>query len=168
MAITPLEIQKMRFPRRLQGVDATEVGNFLLLVAEELAARLGEIDRLQTENAGLRERLASADERERALQEMLLRAQKLADEIAASAEREAHLVRREAELAADKLMSQAIEQATHLEARISELVVARKEMHGKCKAALELFAKLLDADIEEERSTATVHILPRVRRSRAE
>lgn len=168
MAITPLEIQKMRFPRRFQGSDPVEVSNFLTLVAEELAVKLAEIDRLQSDSAHLRERLAAAEERERALQEMLLRAQKLADEIAASAEREAHLVRREAELAADKLMSQAIEQATHLESRISDLVLARKELHAKCKAALELFARLLEADIEEERSTATVHILPRVRRSRAE
>lgn len=166
MALTPLEIQKMRFPQRMRGADVQEVTAFLGLVAEELAARLADLERLATENAGLRARVQEAEERERTLQEMLVRAQKLSDEIAASAQRDAQLVRREAELAADRMLSQAIEQATHLEARISELVVARKELHGKCKAALELFGKLLEADIEEERSTATVHVLPRVRRGR--
>ena len=40
MAITPLDIQKMTFAQRLRGLDATEVGEFLRLVVDELQAKL--------------------------------------------------------------------------------------------------------------------------------
>ncbi len=50
MAITPLEIQKMRFSQKMRGYDATEVEGFLSLVAEDLAGRLMQIEKLEREN----------------------------------------------------------------------------------------------------------------------
>ena len=41
MALTPLDIQKMRFPQKMRGCDPAEVEAFLRLAAEELTARLG-------------------------------------------------------------------------------------------------------------------------------
>ena len=57
MALTPLEIQKMRFSQRMRGFDPTEVESFLTQVAEELTARLAHVERLERENRYYRQRL---------------------------------------------------------------------------------------------------------------
>jgi cell division initiation protein len=163
MALTPLEIQKMRFNQRMRGYDPTEVEGFLTLLAEELTTRLAQIDKLERENRWFRQRLEEAGEREHQLQQTLLRAQKVSDEITANARREAELTVKEAEMAADRIVQQAIEQSTRIEGKINELRTQRREVQLKFKNTLDLFQRILEADMDEERSTATVLTLPRKR-----
>ena len=164
MALTPLDIQKMRFPQKMRGYDPAEVESFLALIAEELAGRLAQIEKSERENKYYRQRLEEAEKREHQLQETLLRAQKVSDEITANARREAELLVKEAELAADQIVQQAVEQSARIEARIAELRTQRKELQLKFKNTLDLFQRILEAEMEEERATATVHTLPRKRR----
>ena len=164
MALTPLEIQKMRFNQRMRGYDATEVESFLSLLAEEMTARLAHVDKLERANRYYRQRLEEAEQREHQLQQTLLRAQKVSDEILANARREAELTVKEAEMAADKIVQQAIDQSTRIEARISELRASRRELQLKFKNTLDLFQHILETEIEDERTTATVLTLPRKRR----
>ncbi len=77
MALTPLEIQRMHFPQKMRGCDAAEVSNFLALVAEELAGRLSQIDRLERENRYYKQRVEETEDREHQLQQTLVRAQKV-------------------------------------------------------------------------------------------
>ncbi len=163
MALTPLEIQKMRFNQRMRGYDPTEVEGFLTLLAEELTMRLAQVDKLERENRWFRQRLEEAGEREHQLQQTLLRAQKVSDEITANARREAELTVREAEMAADRIVQQAIEQSTRIEGKINELRAHRRELQLKFKNSLDLFQRILEAEMDEERSTATVLTLPRKR-----
>ncbi len=160
MALTPLEIQKTRFQVVRKGYDADEVEEFLSLMAEELTARLADLDRLERENRYFQQRLQEAEERERQLQETLVRAKKVSDEMIANTQREAQLVLREAEMTADKIVSQALEQAHHIEQKIQELRVMRKDLQIKLKGTLELFSQILESEREDERTTATVHTLP--------
>ena len=164
MAITPLEIQKMRFSQKMRGYDPTEVEGFLSLLAEELAARVAQAEKLERENRYYRQRLEETEHREHQLQQTLLRAQKVSDDITANARREAELMVKEAEVAADKIVQQAIEQSTRFESKIAELRTARRELQLKFKNTLDLFQRILEAEMEEERSTATVLTLPRKRR----
>ena len=164
MALTPLEIQKMRFSQRMRGFDPTEVESFLSQVAEEMTGRLAHVERLERENRYYRQRLEESVQREHQLQQTLLRAQKVSDEILANAKREAELMVREAEMAADKIVQQAIEQSTRIEARIAELRTQRREVQLNFKNSLDLFQSVLEADMEDERSTASVLTLPRKRR----
>ena len=164
MAITPLEIQKMRFSQKMRGYDPTEVEGFLSLLAEELAARVAQLDKLERENRYYRQRLEETEHREHQLQQTLLRAQKVSDDITANARQEAELLVKEAEIAADKIVQQAIEQSTRFESKIVELRTARRELQLKFKNTLDLFQRILEAEMEEERNTATVLTLPRKRR----
>jgi len=161
MALTPLEIQKMRFSKRMRGFDPDEVTNLLELVAEELTARVTEIDRLERENRYFRQRLEETEQREHQLQQTLLRAQKVSDEITDAAKRDAGLMAREAELSADRILRQAIEQSTRIEGRLEELRTARRELQLRLKNTLDLFQSILDADRQDERETAIVRTLPR-------
>ena len=164
MSLTPLEIQKMRFPQKMRGYDTAEVESFLSLFAEELTTRLAQIDKIERENRYYRQRLEETEQREHQLQQTLLRAQKVSDEITANARREAELMVKEAELTADRIVQQAIEQAARMEAKISELRTLRRELQLKFKSHLELFQRVLEAEMEDDRTSATVHTLPRKRR----
>ncbi|HEX6898416.1 MAG TPA: DivIVA domain-containing protein [Thermoanaerobaculia bacterium] len=164
MAITPLEIQKMRFSQKMRGYDPTEVEGFLALIAEELSTRIAHAEKLERENRYYRQRLEETEHREHQLQQTLLRAQKVSDEITANARREAELTVKEAELTADKIVQQAIEQSTRFEGKIAELRTARRELQLKFRNTLDLFQRILEAEMEDERNTATVLTLPRKRR----
>jgi cell division initiation protein len=164
MALTPLDIQKMRFPQKMRGYDPTEVENFLALVAEDLAVKSTELDKAERENRYYRQRLEETEQREHQLQQTLLRAQKVSDEITANARREAELTVKEAEIAADKMVQQAVEQSTRIESKIAEMRTMRRELQMKFRNTLDLFQRILEAELEEDRATATVHTLPRKRK----
>jgi cell division initiation protein len=164
MAITPLEIQKMRFSQKMRGYDPTEVEGFLAVLAEELSTRIAQADKMERENRYYRQRLEETEHREHQLQQTLLRAQKVSDDITNNARQEAALMVREAEIAADKIVQQAIEQSTRFEAKISDLRTSRRELQLKFKNTLDLFQRILEAEMEDERNTATVLTLPRKRR----
>jgi len=161
MPLAPIDVQKHKFAQKLRGYDPVEVENFLGLVAEELSQRIAEIDRLARDNQMLAERVALAEGRERQLQEALLRGKVVSDEIISTSQREAQLLVKEAEITADKLITQAMERAQEVENRISELRTRRKELQIKLRGTLELFAQILEADFEEERATASVHTIGR-------
>jgi len=161
MPLSPIDVQKHKFTQKLRGYDPVEVENFLGLVAEELSQRIAEIDRLARDNQMLAERAAMVEGRERQLQDALLRGKVVSDEIISTSQREAQLLVKEAEITADKLVTQAMERAQEVESRISELRTRRKELQIKLRGTLELFAQILEADFEEERATASVHTIGR-------
>jgi len=161
MALTPLEIQKTRFAQKLRGYDPTEVDHFLSLVSEELARRLADGERLEQENRKLRERVAGAEARERQLQDAILRGQKVSDDMIATSQREAQLLIKEAEIHADRLVTQAMERAQEVENRIQELRTRRKELQIKLRGTLELFSQILESELEDERLTGNVQTLTR-------
>jgi cell division initiation protein len=161
VALTPLDIQKARFPQKMRGYDPQEVESYLSMIAEELTTRLAQVDRLERENKYFRQRLDEADDREHQLQQTLLRAQKVSEEITAAARREAQLLVKEAELTADKVVQQALEQSARFDGKIQELRAMRRELQLKFKNTLDHFQSILDAEMEDERSTATVRTLPR-------
>ena len=161
MALTPLDIRKQSFSQKLRGADPLEVEQFLALVAEELSRRLAELERHERENRQLRERLGETEKRERQLQDAILRGTTVSDEMIATSQREAQLLVKEAEIHADRLVTQAMERAQEIENRIQELRTRRKELQIKLRGTLELFAQILEAEMEDERTSATVHTLTR-------
>ena len=164
MSLTPLAIGKMKFGHALRGYDQGEVEEFLSMVSEELARLLAESERLREDRDRAEQRLRQGEERERELQETLLRAQRVSDEILANAQREAQLLVKEAELTGDRLVQQAIEQATGIERGMAELRHRRRELQLKLKNTIELYARILEADMQEDQERrATIHTMPRER-----
>lgn len=161
MAITPLDIRKQTFTQKLRGADPLEVEQFLGLVAEELERRLAEIERLERDNRQLRERMGTAEQRERQLQDAILRGKTVSDEMIATSQREAQLLIKEAEIHADKLVTQAMERAQEVENKIYELRTRRRELQIKLRGTLELFSQILQAETEDERTSANVQTLTR-------
>ncbi|HSK78768.1 MAG TPA: DivIVA domain-containing protein [Thermoanaerobaculia bacterium] len=163
MALTPLEIQKMRFSQKMRGFDPTEVEGFLSVVAEDLSNRVAQAEKLERENRYYKQRLEETEAREHQLQQTLLRAQKVSDDLMENARREAELMVKEAELMADRIVQQAIEQSARIDGKISELKTARRELQLKFKNTLDLFQRILEAEMEDDRNQATVLTLHRKR-----
>ena len=100
-------------------------------------------------------------QRERQLQDAILRGKKVSDEMIQTSQKEAQLLVKEAEIHADRLVHQAMERAQEVENRIHELRTRRKELQIRLKGTLELFTQILEAELEDERTTSNVQTLAR-------
>ena len=102
MKITPIDIQHKTFKKALQGYDRTEVDQFLDEVIETLEDDAQHRAALEAEIADLRERISHFKAMEESLQKTLVLAQRTADEVKASAHKEADLIREQARLTAER------------------------------------------------------------------
>src|SRR5580658_4555572 len=100
--ITPVDIQHKTFKKSLQGYDRAEVDHFLDELIESLEDEAQEKAALEAEIADLRERISHFKAMEESLQNTLILAQRTADEVKASAHKEADLIREKARLAGDR------------------------------------------------------------------
>lgn len=157
--VTPLDVRKAQFSTRFRGYDPREVDEMLSLASESLARALSDADRRRQDGEHLRRLLDQAERRERELQETLTRAQKVSDEILATAQREAQLLVHEAEATGNRIVESAIVKAQEVESRIAELTHRRRELQLKLKSTLELFTRLVESDVEEESTHASIHAL---------
>ncbi|HEY8132403.1 MAG TPA: DivIVA domain-containing protein [Thermoanaerobaculia bacterium] len=148
--LTPLEIQKQSFARKLKGFDPGEVRAYLQLVAEEIERLVKEVDRLSRENIFLREDLDDHNQRERILKDTLLSAQKVSEEVKSNARKEAELIVKDAELLSERLVSQAMSRVADLERTIQDLKVERRGARNKLQATLDTIQQLLMLDAEQE------------------
>ncbi len=100
--ITPVDIQHKSFKKALQGYDRTEVDQFLDDIIETLEDDATHNAALEAEIADLRERISHFKAMEESLQNTLLLAQRTADEVKASAHKEADLIKEQARLASER------------------------------------------------------------------
>src|SRR5256714_12706294 len=94
--LTPRDVRKQEFRKRLRGYEPIGVEDFRVRVADELERILREKSVLEERVAALGEQLRAYRERERAMNEALVAAQQLREATHAAAQREAQVVLREA------------------------------------------------------------------------
>jgi cell division initiation protein len=100
--ITPVDIQHKTFKKALQGYDRAEVDRFLDEVIETLEDDAQHRAALDAEIADLKERISHFKAMEESLHNTLVLAQRTADEVKASAHKEADLIREQARLTAER------------------------------------------------------------------
>src|SRR5258707_4297648 len=161
--LTPLDIQKQTFARVLKGYNADDVRGYLHLVAEEIEHLLREVDRLGRDNASLREDLEEHNQRERILKDTLLSAQKVSEEVKANARKEAELIVKDAELLAERVVSQAMSRMSDIERSIQDLKIERASARNKLRATLDTVQQMLDLDAEQESSEQPITAMFRKR-----
>ncbi len=153
MRITPMEVQQQRFKSRLFGYDTAEVDHFLELLAEEL-------ERLYKQNNELKENLAKTGDaleqmrgRERSLQETLVTAQQMTEEMKNNARREGDIVLAEAHIEAERIIRNANEQRLNLLSEIQDIKRQKVSFEVGLRALIENHLHLLNMDmlpIEEQ------------------
>lgn len=132
MKLTPLDIQKHTFGRRMRGADPIEVAGFLQLVSEDYEALVRERDRLEERVQQLEARNRDLSSNEKVLHNTLVTAQTLSEDLKKTARREAEIRVTEAELQAEKILDASHRRA----ARIAEDIREMKALRGRLSAAL--------------------------------
>lgn len=105
--LTPLDVRKKKgdFRKGIRGYETAEVDGFLDLVAERLDELVRENGTLRDRSAQLTEAVDAFRTREQALNDALVSAQQLREEIRTQAQREADLLVREAKAEVKRLIN---------------------------------------------------------------
>ena len=150
MKISPMDIQRQAFGRKMRGLDADEVRAYLNIVAEEVAALQMERDRLHHEVQEVRSLLEEHRQRETILKNTLLMAQRVSEEIKENARKQAETVVKEAEIQSDHLIELAQSRAHEVERGILDLRAHRTSLRTDVRALITRLTRILDLQEEVE------------------
>ena len=144
MRISPMDIRQQQFTvRTFRGFDRREVEAFLDDVAEDYEQLVKENALFKEQLAALEERSRGIEDREKMLQETLVTAQRLAEEMKENARREANLLVREAELQGDKFLEEARAEEAKIKAEILALKRTRRQLVEGLRVTLDMYQRLL-------------------------
>lgn len=166
MRLTPLDIQKHRFGRRLRGLDPAEVEAFLHFIGEDYEALLRERDGLVQEVRKLESRVDELTGTEKSLQETLVMAQTLSEDLKKTAMRESEVLVSEAEVKAEKILDASHRRAARLAEDIREMKLLRSRMASALRQTIESHLAMLETlstDAPEDGEDGKVAYLARVR-----
>ncbi len=141
--LTPLDIRQKRgdFRRAMRGYEPSEVDSFLELVAERMEQLVRENLKYREEWGSLEQELTQARDRERAVQEALVTATELSRDVTGQAQREADLLRREAESEVERLLVEA-------EGRLDQVRLSVAELDRRRRRYLKTYRTLLEQELD--------------------
>lgn len=149
--LTPLDILGKTFPKRLHGYDAQTIHEFLSQVAstvEELMRNRGE---LRQQVRRLEVELASYKERESALQDALVAAQRSAEGTVKASRTEGQRIIEEAQALGERFIAEANQRAQNIETVIADLRGRRREVRAELMRLVELLQGMVRDDQQLER-----------------
>lgn len=145
MKISPLDIRNKRFEKRWRrGVDEEEVRVFLDATASEMEAVTREMAYLKENLKKAEASLEEYREREKALKDTLVMAQRMTEEIRSGALKEAESVVSEARLQADQIVANAHNRQSQLLEELQDLKGQRTQMLAQLRATIETHSKVLE------------------------
>ncbi len=151
MKITPLEVDQQQFQRVFRGCDPEQVHTFLDLVSREMEEMIRENNHFKEEIRKREQQLAEFRGNEAQLREALVQAGRMTDEIKESARKEAELIRAEAELRADKILSHAQEQVVRLADETQGLRRQKARLMAEVRGIIEGHRRLIETQEEMDR-----------------
>jgi len=153
MRITPLDIQQKQFSTKFRGFDMGEVDSFLELVREEMEELLRENAKLREEVKLLERQLKEYKNIETTLRDTLMSTQQMAEEYKETARKSADLIRKEAELEAEKILKNVQEKVIKIHEDITDLKGVRRHFKEELRRLIESHLGMLefDKDREEEK-----------------
>ncbi len=150
MNITPLDIKQKQFKLKFRGFDIQEVDGFLEEVTAEMESMLKENEFLKDQNATMEAQLAEFKLTEQSLRNTLISAQKMAEDMKASSERDANLKVKEAELEAERILRDARLALAKATEEINELKRIRERFSIKIRGVIEDHLKMLSYDERQD------------------
>ena len=165
--LTPLDVRKKKgeFKRVMRGYEPEAVDDFL----EVAAARLEELTRenmaLNSRIGPLNDAIAEYRDRERAMNEALVSAQQLREDMRGQAQREAELAMREARAEGERIIADARRQVTLALEALRRIQAQRIRFLRLFRALVE--RQLTEIEQEEERTAALARLDAEVERAEA-
>jgi cell division initiation protein len=150
MKITPLDIQQAGFKVRMRGYDRQEVDSFLDAITEDYEALVRENNSLREKVAESENQLAELRKKEVTLNNTLMRAQDLVEEMKHAAQKDAELVLKEAELKAEGMIHAAREEMAAIKREILELQKQRVLFLEKVRSVIRIFQRVVELEDRDE------------------
>ena len=145
MKITPWEVKNQKFKKKFKGYDPLEVDGFLEILAGEIEEGTKEINLLKEKLSSLENKLSEYKNMEETLQNVILTAQKSADELKKNAEKEAELLIREAKIKSQRLLEEPVLKLSEMKKELYELKNLKDEYILRFKSMLDLHKNLLES-----------------------
>jgi cell division initiation protein len=144
MKITPLDIRQKRFEASFRGFLRREVEAFLELMAGEFEEVVKENIHLKEELKRAQLRLEQHQEREHTLQETMVTAQRISDDLKEAAKKEAEIILADAENQAEKIVQNAHLKLVQVVDDINELKRQRVQFESQVGSIIAAHQKLLE------------------------
>lgn len=152
MKLSPLDIKKQTFQKKVRGFDTQEVTFFLDEVAESYEELLNERNQLSDKVIELETNLKRYSEVEQTLKDTLITAQESSTRSLENSQKKAELIIREAELKANKILQEAEQQEAKIQERIYSLINEKRNFAAKLKhlASSQIeFVAVIEQEIDE-------------------
>jgi cell division initiation protein len=144
MKITPLDIRQKRFDTSFRGFTRREVEAFLELMAAEFEEVVKENIQLKEEQKRSQARIEQYQEREHTLQETMVTAQRISDDLKEAAKKEAEIVLADAEQQAERIVQNAHLKLVQVVDDINELKRQRVQFESQVGSVIAAHQKLLE------------------------
>ena len=156
--LTPLDVRRYEFGRVLRGYDPDRVDQFREQVADELERLTRLNQELEQKARAFHDQLKAFRDRDKALNEALISAQQLRNEMKEQAERESQLTIREAQAQAERVLADAESNVR----RIEDELAALERFRRNYLTQLRVFVERQLAEI------AAAEAAPTIQRTRGE
>lgn len=144
MRITPIDIAHKSFGKKMMGLDAEEVTDFLQQVAAQMETLIQERNTLK-ENVREKElSLLEYKERDQVLKETIATATQMADRLRQDAEREAKLIIADAQQKAEIITRDSRDSLKKMYQEVSDLKRTRMQFEANLKALAQAHLALLE------------------------
>ena len=150
MNVSPLDLRQQKFKTVFRGLDPVEVASFLVAVADDYEQALRETDRLRQDVARLEIVVRGHQEQEKNLQNTLVTAQRLSDEIKAGAEENALRIVREAESRSALLLDKTQARVEDIQRDIDGLKLKRRDVETSLEGTIQALRNTLEFVREQD------------------
>ncbi|AFY00162.1 DivIVA domain-containing protein [Bdellovibrio bacteriovorus] len=144
MRITPIDIAHKSFGKKMMGLDADEVMDFLQQIAAQMESLIQERNTLKE---AIREKelsLMEYKERDQVLKETIATATQMADRLRQDADREAKLIIADAQQKAEIITRDSRDSLKKMYQEVTELKRARMQFEANLKALAQAHLSLLE------------------------
>ena len=153
MRMTPMEIRQQQFDTQFfRGCDVRQVDAYLNNVADDYEELMKENSLLKEQLSTLEDRLRGVEDREKLLQETLVTAQRLTEELKESAKRDAELIVREAVVQSEKILEAARAEEAKIKEEVLMLRRTRRQVVEGIRFTVEGFQRLVNDELRDEGS----------------
>jgi len=149
MRLTPLDIREQQFRRVMRGLDPEEVEAFLASVATEFEQVVASNNELRQRVVELEEKIIEYRSMEKALRDTLLTAEKVMGDAKEGAQREATLIIREAEVAAQRTKGRLQQELAQLHHEVAEMRRIKDAYLTRVRWLLRAHLELVDGHAQE-------------------
>lgn len=160
MRLTPIQIRKQEFAKKMRGLDSEEVIAFLTTVASDFEELLNENMELRAQKTVLTEELQNYKKMEDSLRSLVTQAERAASESSESLRRTSMIVEHEAEVKAQQILNEATQEMVRAKAKLAEVRNLRETMVKTIRTILTAQLDMLNS-LESEllKQEPTIEIL---------